>query len=143
MKDPCKLIGQNLKILREALGITQMEAARRIDISVSGYREIERGNANPTLRTVELIANGMGVPALALLKEPLDPDKVQITQAVILLTKAIANLNMAQRKEFLDMTIKLVTSFPPVEMEGYYEKTPAQEEKQKETCETTGRNKLK
>lgn len=70
MKDPCKIIGHNLRILRDALGITQMEAARRIDISVSGYREIERGNANPTLRTVELIADGMGVPPLALIKEP-------------------------------------------------------------------------
>lgn len=90
MKDPCKIIGHNLRILRDALGITQMEAARRIDISVSGYREIERGNANPTLRTVELIADGMGVPPLALIKEPLDSDKVQFIQAVILLTRAIS-----------------------------------------------------
>ena len=95
MKDPCKIIGHNLRILRDALGITQMEAARRIDISVSGYREIERGNANPTLRTVELIADGMGVPPLALIKEPLDSDKVQIIQAVI-----------------LDMTANLIKTFP-------------------------------
>ena len=117
MKDPCKIIGHNLRILRDALGITQMEAARRIDISVSGYREIERGNANPTLRTVELIADGMGVPPLALIKEPLDSDKVQIIQAVILLTRAISHLSANQRKESLDMTASLIKTFPEEEEE--------------------------
>lgn len=117
MKDPCKIIGHNLRILRDALGITQMEAARRIDISVSGYREIERGNANPTLRTVELIADGMGVPPLALIKEPLDSDKVQIIQAVILLTRAISHLSANQRKESFDMTANLIKTFPEEEEE--------------------------
>ena len=115
MKDPCKIIGHNLRILRDALGITQMEAARRIDISVSGYREIERGNANPTLRTVELIADGMSVPPLTLIKEPLDSDKVQIIQAVILLTRALSHLSANQRKEFLDMTANLIKTFPEEE----------------------------
>ena len=112
MKDPCKIIGHNLRILRDALGISQMEAAHKIDISVSSYREIERGNANPTLRTVELIADGMGVPPLALIKEPLDSDKVQIIQAVILLTRAISRMSADQRKESLDMTESLVEVFP-------------------------------
>ena len=94
-----------------------MEAARRIDISVSGYREIERGNANPTLRTVELIADGMGVPPLALIKEPLDSDKVQIIQAVILLTRAISHLSANQRKESLDMPANLIKTFPEEEEE--------------------------
>ena len=120
-KDPCKLIGENLKILREAMGITQMEAAKRIDISVSGYREIERGNANPTLRTVELIADGLGVPALALLKEPLSPERVQITQAVILLTQAISHRSAEERKDFLAMTSRLISMFPPVEPIEYYD----------------------
>lgn len=120
-KDPCKLIGKNLKILREAMGITQVEAATRIDISVSGYREIERGNANPTLRTIELIADGLGVPALALLKEPLSPERVQITQAVILLTQAISHLSPEERQEFLAMTIRLISIFPPVDTSEYYE----------------------
>ncbi len=138
MKDPCKLIGQNLKIMREALGMIQVQAAKRIDISVSGYREIERGNANPTLRTIELIAKGMGVPALSLLKEPLDQEKVKITQAVILLTKAITNLSMEQRKEFLDMTIKLVSSFPPIELKEYGDKLAFSEDKQDTGEESKG-----
>jgi len=75
-KNSCKLIGENLKVLRKTLGITQMEAAERIDISVSGYREIERGNANPTLRTLELIAKGLDVPPLALLKNSMEEEKV-------------------------------------------------------------------
>ena len=88
-KNSCKLIGENLKVLRKTLGITQMEAAERIDISVSGYREIERGNANPTLRTLELIAKGLDVPPLALLKNSMEEEKVQITRAIMLILSLI------------------------------------------------------
>ena len=109
-KNSCKLIGENLKVLRKTLGITQMEAAERIDISVSGYREIERGNANPTLRTLELIAKGLDVPPLALLKNSMEEEKVQITRAIMLIAGAVSKLSWPMRKQFLDQVNLLVMS---------------------------------
>ena len=109
-KDSCKIIGENLKVLRKTLGITQLEAAQRIDISVSGYREIERGNANPTLRTLELIAKGLEVPPLALLKSSMEEEKVQITRAIMLIAVAVSKLSVPQRRQFLEQVTLLVTS---------------------------------
>lgn len=123
-KNSCKLIGENLKVLRKTLGITQLEAAERIDISVSGYREIERGNANPTLRTLELIAKGLDVPPLALLKNSMEEEKVQITRAIMLLAMAVSKLTLPQRKQFLDQVNLLVNSLS--EPDEYFE--PAEEE---------------
>ena len=117
-KNSCKLIGENLKVLRKTLGITQLEAAERIDISVSGYREIERGNANPTLRTLELIANGLDVPPLALLKNSMEEEKVQITRAIMRISLAVNKLSMAQRKQFLELVGLLVASLEPEQEEG-------------------------
>lgn len=114
-KNSCKQIGENLKVLRKTLGITQMEAAERIDISVSGYREIERGNANPTLRTLELIAKGLEVPPLALLKNSMEEEKVQITRAIMLIAVAVGKLSLPMRKQFLDLVTLLVGAIPESE----------------------------
>lgn len=127
-KNSCKLIGENLKVLRKTLGITQMEAAERIDISVSGYREIERGNANPTLRTLELIAKGLDVPPLALLKNSMEEEKVQITRAIMLIAVAVSKLSLPQRRQFLDQVNLLVTSLSEPE-EYFQEADEAEEEK--------------
>ncbi|MEY8382691.1 helix-turn-helix transcriptional regulator [Christensenellaceae bacterium 44-20] len=127
-KNSCKLIGENLKVLRKTLGITQMEAAERIDISVSGYREIERGNANPTLRTLELIAKGLDVPPLALLKNSMEEEKVQITRAIMLIALAVSKLSLPQRRQFLDQVNLLVTSLSEPE-EYFQEADEAEEEK--------------
>lgn len=116
-KNSCKIIGENLKVLRKTLGITQMEAAERIDISVSGYREIERGNANPTLRTLELIAKGLEVPPLALLKDSMEEEKVQITRAIMQISLAVNKLTLLQRKQFLDLVGLLVASLSASEQE--------------------------
>jgi len=127
-KDSCKIIGENLKVLRKTLGITQLEAAERIDISVSGYREIERGNANPTLRTLELIAKGLDVPPLALLKNSMEEEKVQITRAIMLIALAVSKLSLPQRRQFLDQVNLLVTSLSEPE-EYFQEADEAEEEK--------------
>ena len=116
-KNSCKIIGENLKVLRKTLGITQMEAAERIDISVSGYREIERGNANPTLRTLELIAKGLEVPPLALLKDSMEEEKVQITRAIMQISLAVNKLTLLQRKQFWDLVGLVVASLSASEQE--------------------------
>ena len=116
-KNSCKIIGENLKVLRKTLGITQLKAAERIDISVSGYREIERGNANPTLRTLELIAKGLEVPPLALLKDSMEEEKVQITRAIMQISLAVNKLTLLRRKQFLDLVGLLVASLSASEQE--------------------------
>ncbi|WKN46165.1 helix-turn-helix domain-containing protein [Tunicatimonas pelagia] len=44
-----KLIGEKIRSARKERGMTQYEVVERIDIDVSHYQRIERGETNPSL----------------------------------------------------------------------------------------------
>jgi len=46
---------------RKAANITQKELAEKTGIAQSDISKIENGNANPSLKTIERIASGMGM----------------------------------------------------------------------------------
>jgi transcriptional regulator with XRE-family HTH domain len=52
---------QALKNRRHELGITQEELADIADVGLRSLKAIETGNANPTLDTLNKIANVMGM----------------------------------------------------------------------------------
>lgn len=58
-----KKIGKSIKARRKALRVTQQQLAQLADVSVNTLYKIERGQANPTLETLDGIADvlGMGV----------------------------------------------------------------------------------
>lgn len=59
-----------LKQLRESLGITQMELARRSGVRQSTICDIEVGRTKgPTLRIAAKLATALGVPVQALVSE--------------------------------------------------------------------------
>lgn len=45
---------------REDSGLTQSELSRRTGIAQSDISKLENGNANPSLRTLQRLASGMG-----------------------------------------------------------------------------------
>ncbi len=46
---------------RQATGITQKELSERTGIAQGDISRLERGNANPSLRTLQRLAEGMGM----------------------------------------------------------------------------------
>ena len=57
----CKVLGERLRSLRKEAGLTQEELAERAELSFKYYAEVERGLRNPSLRSMEKIANALGV----------------------------------------------------------------------------------
>lgn len=55
------VIGKNVVSLRTKAGMTQQELAAKCSIAQARVSEIERGHANPTVETLEIIASALGV----------------------------------------------------------------------------------
>ena len=66
-KDLAKCIGNAAREARKRLGLTQEDAAERINVSVEFYARIERGNSLPSIGTFAGIVVALGVNADALL----------------------------------------------------------------------------
>ncbi len=63
-------IGQRLKQLREAAGLTQQELAVKAGLSVSNLSQIEQGQKeDPRVSTVLALAKAMGVSVTSLIGE--------------------------------------------------------------------------
>lgn len=56
-----KSIGNSIKMRRKALRVTQSQLAELADISVNTLYKIERGQANPTLETLDGISDVLGM----------------------------------------------------------------------------------
>jgi transcriptional regulator with XRE-family HTH domain len=63
-----KKIGKNIATLRKVAGLSQTELALRIDKDRQWMNYLEKGNGNPTIKTLFLIATELNVE----LKELLD-----------------------------------------------------------------------
>ncbi len=60
--------GQQLRTLRKEAGLTQTDLAERIG-TVQGYlSRLEQGQAEPCLKTLKALADGLGVSMSELLK---------------------------------------------------------------------------
>ena len=53
-------LGQRIKELRKARGLSQESLAERASISAKYLSDLERGKRNPTFSTAEKIAEGLG-----------------------------------------------------------------------------------
>lgn len=53
-------IGLNLKALREEAGVSIGDLAQRAGVSKGYLSDMENGNADPTLRELELLAHELG-----------------------------------------------------------------------------------
>ena len=56
----CEIVGPKLADRRKALGLTQQELAEKTGIDQAVISRIESGRANPTLGTLDALAEGVG-----------------------------------------------------------------------------------
>lgn len=77
-----EIIGKNLKELRIRKNLSQEELAKEIGISASNLREIEYGNGNPTILTIERIAEGLNITTSVLVSSDMDERDVLIRESI-------------------------------------------------------------
>lgn len=77
------IIGQNIRKLRKAVGFTQIEFAKQINVSQGTLSDIEQGNCNPSMDTILSIHNQFEVTLDWLLKGSQRNSSHQIIMAVI------------------------------------------------------------
>ena len=63
-----KLIGHNIKVIRESKGITQQKLAADCNFEKSNMSRIEAGNTTPTIYTLHIISLALDVDIKDLLK---------------------------------------------------------------------------
>lgn len=70
--DP-RIVGQRIRQLREARGVSLSELARRAGVGKATLSGLENGQRNPTLETLWAITAQLGVPIGAILDPPPEP----------------------------------------------------------------------
>ena len=68
MKTPISKLGKNIKRIREQKNMTQGDICRAVGLDRAQMSNIEAGKGNPTLATIEKIAQALGVTSDELLK---------------------------------------------------------------------------
>ena len=58
---PERAVIQAIIDARKNSGLTQMELSERTGIAQGDISKLEKGNANPSIRTLQRLANGMGM----------------------------------------------------------------------------------
>jgi transcriptional regulator with XRE-family HTH domain len=62
-------VGANLKRIRESRGLSQTRLGGRAEINPATVNQIEMGSRNPSVATLERLAEVLGVPVAALFME--------------------------------------------------------------------------
>lgn len=62
------VLGANVREARQRAGLTQVELAQRAGLAQPAISLIELGQANPTVQTLQQIADALGCPLADLLK---------------------------------------------------------------------------
>ncbi|WP_145803530.1 helix-turn-helix domain-containing protein [Kribbella amoyensis] len=95
-----RVLGVNLRLRRDELGISLSELARRSGIAKGTLSQLESGAGNPTIETVFSLSNALGVPVSALLSEPPASDLVVVRSAdTDVLSGDAVDLRMLRRLE--------------------------------------------
>ena len=64
-----KLVARNLRRMRVELNLTQEQLAFQAGLTTAFISRLERGNANPTIGSLETISNALGIALADLIKE--------------------------------------------------------------------------
>jgi transcriptional regulator with XRE-family HTH domain len=69
MQDWCKIVGKNVRRIRQQRGMTQEKLAFEAEIDLTYVGGIERGKRNPSLLVLARIAQALSTPLAKLLHE--------------------------------------------------------------------------
>ena len=80
--DPLALaVGQRIRALREERGLTQEKLAYESEVRSKGHlSSIEAGLVMPTIATLKVIADGLGVLVVDLVNDPDDGDRAKVVE---------------------------------------------------------------
>ncbi len=76
MTDVRKMIGKQIKTLRQARGMSQEELSEKISINSKYLSAIERGKANPTLAVLIRLADSLKIGVPDLFNNELEPKEL-------------------------------------------------------------------
>lgn len=101
------LLGRRIKRLRERFNVTQEQLAEGAEISPKGLGDLERGKGNPTLSSLEGLANALGIT----LSELLDFENEELSgeEMVRELHSMIDNASNEKRRVFYRLLKALTT----------------------------------
>ncbi|WP_406624547.1 helix-turn-helix domain-containing protein [Acidovorax sp. SDU_ACID1] len=74
MKTLAQRFGEYVRDMRHARGLSQVEFGEQCGFYQTYLSRIERGQANPTLNAMEVIANGLGVTVFEMFEAIRDAD---------------------------------------------------------------------
>lgn len=90
-------IGQRIKRLRTAQGLTVQDLAKRAGVSPGYLSEVERGLSAVSVDKLTQIANGLGVGVDVLLEDQAPADSEGVVQIPAALSEAADQLNLSHR----------------------------------------------
>jgi len=70
-------LGEAIKFCRSRRKLTQSELAKRSEVSVSYLSMLEKNKRDPSLKMIEKLAAGLGIPASILILIAADPRELE------------------------------------------------------------------
>ncbi len=98
--------GKQIKVLRAERGLTQAQLAERSGISEEWVRRIERGDGSPSLDTIEVLAQSLGVAVAALFGG--HPDLPALTPSLLRILAALEG----EELDWVESAARLVAARP-------------------------------
>ena len=103
-----KQLGNRIKTLRKLRGWTQENLAEQAKVSVQHVGEIERGDGNPTLQSLERLSKGLGVTVSQLLavEEP-EQERELLQEQVIDVVKEMPTTELKLLQSVINLSKRL------------------------------------
>ncbi|WP_433332230.1 helix-turn-helix domain-containing protein [Spirillospora sp. CA-294931] len=107
-RQAARVLGGNVRALREEAGLSLSELARRSDIAKGTLSQLESGRGNPTIETVFSLSRALDVPVSSLVTERTDPDVLLVRSAGLdVLGGHAVELRMLRRMDVDDRVFEL------------------------------------
>lgn len=97
-----KSIGERIKIARKSAGLTQLELAKKTDLSRSYIGDIEKDRYNPSVSTLQLIATATNAPLEELLPSTKTASSTGRGVRIPVLGRVVAGIPIEAIEEILD-----------------------------------------
>ena len=97
-----KSIGERIKIARKSAGLTQLELAKKTDLSRSYIGDIEKDRYNPSVSTLQLIATATNTPLAELLPSTKTASSTGRGVRIPVLGRVVAGIPIEAIEEILD-----------------------------------------
>lgn len=104
------IVGNNLRMIRERLGITQEELALRSGLTQGYINFLENGKRGYSERSLEKIANALGIQILGLFEEKTKEEPTIVAEQPLLYGK---------RRRIYDTIINLLEKLPTSVIDHY------------------------